>query len=118
MKRTRMMVIMILVLCAGAQAVAFANVSPNFEEYRVTKDGMLFYQGDIAVDCRSLLQAVEERNEVVERAVEVCTNAGFPPEGSEAMLPESGGLPRLTVAAAILSGAGILGFIGIHRRRA
>ena len=83
----------------------------------VTKDGMLIYGGDVVYECATVGSGIvmpadnsspETRAELErtnKRAVELCTEAGFPPAGTEGdALPETGGYPPmawavLTVAA-------------------
>jgi hypothetical protein len=78
----------------------------------VTKDGKLIYGGDVVYECASVGSGIvmpaensspETRAELErtnERAIELCTDAGFPPAGTEGdALPETGGYPPIAWAA-------------------
>ena len=75
------------------------------EYYDVLENGTLLYEGDIGVDCRTLLQRFDEELFSTQQMVEACTEAGFPPKGT---LSETGGVPLLPVAVGVLLVAGLL----------
>lgn len=75
------------------------------EYYEVLESGTLLYEGDIGVDCRTLLQRFDEELFSTQQMVEACTEAGFPPKGT---LSETGGVPLLPVAVGVLLVAGLL----------
>ena len=86
--------------------------------YEVYKDGTFVIGGDVVGDCGLLLQEVQATGRAPSsgllREVEVCTKAGFPPPGSDA-LPDTGGPPFLIVAAALLLCVCALGSLGVRR---
>jgi hypothetical protein len=88
------------------------------EGYEVYKDGTFVIGGDVVGDCGLLLQEVQATGRAPSsellRQVEVCTKAGFPPPGSDA-LPDTGGPPFLIVAAALLLCICALGSLGVGR---
>ncbi len=78
----------------------------------VTNDGKLIYGGDVVYECASVGSGIvmpaqnsspETRAELErtnERAIELCTEAGFPPAGIEGdALPETGGHPPIAWSA-------------------
>lgn len=78
----------------------------------VTRDGKIIYGGDVVYECASVGSGIvmpaenpspETRAELErtnERAIELCTQAGFPPAGTEGdALPETGGYPPTAWAA-------------------
>ena len=78
----------------------------------VTEDGKLIYGGDVVYECAIVGSGIvmpaensspETRAELErtnERAIELCTEAGFPPAGTEGdALPETGGHPPIAWAA-------------------
>ncbi len=88
------------------------------EGYEVYKDGTFVIGGDVVGDCGLLLQEVQATGRAPSsellRQVEVCTKAGFPPPGGDA-LPDTGGPPFLIVAAALLLCICALGSLGVRR---
>jgi hypothetical protein len=79
---------------------------PSNSYYEITDDGFLIYGYDSVVKCESLRPGNYTDQDLYEELVEVCTEAGFPPEGT---LPETGGpLPLLLPLALLLLGAGLL----------
>lgn len=98
----------------------FTQGRPRFtgEGYEVYKDGTFVIGGDVVGDCGLLLQEVQATGRAPSsellREVEVCTKAGFPPPGSDA-LPDTGGPPFLIVAAALLLCIYALGSLGVRR---
>ena len=88
------------------------------EGYEVYADGTFVMGGDVVGDCGLLLQEVQATGRAPSsgllREVEVCTKAGFPPPGSDA-LPDTGGPPFLIVAAALLLCICALGSLGVRR---
>lgn len=86
--------------------------------YEVFEDGMIIIGGDVVGDCPSLLEDAREMGTAgspqTSMEVEVCTEAGFPPRGSDA-LTDTGGFPVVTVAGAmLLLVTSALGFLGIR----
>jgi hypothetical protein len=78
----------------------------------VTKDGELIYGGDVVYECaivgagivmpaeNSSPETRAELERTNRQAIELCTEAGFPPAGTEAdALPETGGYPPIAWAA-------------------
>ena len=100
--------------------------------YEVTEDGDLIYGGDVGFECEDLVRMgapaepgaedVAVDGGVVEpltrEAVELCAEAGFPPEGarlggsapSGARLPETGGPGPPAAMGLLLAGALLLAF--------
>ncbi len=78
----------------------------------VTEDGKLIYGGDVVYDCGSVGAGIvmpaensspETRAELErtnERAIDLCTEAGFPPAGTvNDTLPDTGGASLEAIAA-------------------
>ncbi len=88
------------------------------EGYEVYKDGTFVIGGDVVGDCGLLLQEVQATGRAPSsgllREVEVCTKAGFPPPGGDA-LPDTGGPPFSIVGAALLLCICALGSLGVRR---
>lgn len=86
--------------------------------YEVYEDGTLIIGGDVLGSCDTVLQEVQQTGakptQEILRQVEVCTEAGFPPPGSES-LPETSGPPLLIIATLGLLLSGALCFRGIRR---
>ena len=106
--------------------------------YEVTEDGALIYSGDVEYRCEDLVrwgapakpgsEDVTVDGSVVEpltrEAVELCAEAGFPPEGADlggsappsasatagARLPETGGPAPPAAVGLLLAGALLLAF--------
>jgi hypothetical protein len=103
-----------LSLSGGSPAMAqAANPGSTIgSPLEVTEDGKLIYGGDVVYECASVGSGIvmpaensspETRAELErtnERAIELCTEAGFPPAGTEGdALPETGGHPPIAWAA-------------------
>jgi hypothetical protein len=87
----------------------------------VTKDGKLIYGGDVVYECAIVGSGIvmpaensspETRAELErtnERAIELCTEAGFPPAGTQGdTLPETGGSSPIAWAALALAASLVL----------
>jgi hypothetical protein len=87
----------------------------------VTEDGKLIYGGDVVYECAIVGSGIvmpaensspETRTELErtnERAIELCTEAGFPPAGTEGdVLPETGGYPPIAWAALAVAASFVL----------
>ena len=101
-------------LSGGSPAMARAaspGVTIGFP-LEVTEDGKLIYGGDSVYACESVGAAITmpagssipetraESRRTNERAIELRTEAGFPPAGTEGdALPETGGYPPVACAA-------------------
>jgi hypothetical protein len=84
----------------------------NGSTLEVTKDGKLIYDADVVYECAIVASGIvmpaensspETRAELEranERAIELCTEAGFPPAGTAGdALPETGGYAPIARAA-------------------
>lgn len=115
-----------LSLSGGSPAMAQADNPGGTIGFplEVTEDGKLIYGGDVVYECESVGSGIvmpagnsspETRAELErtnERAIELCTKAGFPPAGTEGdTLPETGGYPP--TAWAVL--AVVAGFVMMRR---
>ncbi len=117
-----LLAVLLFASAATAQEEAPILTSPKDaregEGYEVYKDGTFVIGGDGVGDCGLLLQEVQATGRAPSsellRQVEVCTKAGFPPPGSDA-LPDTGGPPFLIVAAALLLYICALGSLGVGR---
>ncbi len=118
----------VLVLCILATLVfaspAIGQGKPVFTSqegpgYEVFKDGTLVIGGDVVGHCSAVGQSARQTGTApgpeLLRQVDICTEAGFPPRGSDA-LPDTGGPPFSTAAGALLLGTCALGFLGSRRR--
>lgn len=110
-------------LATPAVAQGDPRGEPVFESqegsgYEIYEDGTFVIGGDVIGSCDAVLQETQQTGtqpsgEVL-RQVEICTEAGFPPEGSES-LPETGGPPlSILVASGLLLGAALCS-LGIRR---
>lgn len=103
---------------AQSEGYVYIPGEPGPPLLEVTEDGTLIYGGDVAIACEDMgsgivtpgddssaatRAALERTNE---RAIEMCTEAGFPPSGSDAArLPETGGVSLAgLIAASVLTG--------------
>lgn len=128
------------VVAGSASAQASYNAGPLEPEdgslyrgaYEVTEDGALIYDGDVEYRCRDLVRlgapAEENAGDVTVRgatvepltgeAVDLCVEAGFPPEGvATGALPETGGpaSPALLLAL-LLAPVGLTAVAGLVLR--
>lgn len=103
-----------LSLSGGSPAMAQAANpgGPVGSPLEVTEDGKLIYGGDVVYECAIVGSGIvmlaensspETRAELErtnELAIELCTQAGFPPAGTEGeALPETGGYSPVACAA-------------------
>lgn len=125
-KFASMSIIAVLLLTLGSPAAAQADVLEGSagSPLEVTEDGKLIYGGDVVYECASVGSGIvmpaensspETRAELErtnERAIRLCTEAGFPPAGAgDDALPDTGGASL--AAFAVLGVA--TGFVWIRR---
>lgn len=121
MKKTLLTVMMLVALLASGTPAAAdlaadeegRPVAPPPPERRVTSEGFLIIGGDVRIKCESLLFTAEGDASGIQKSVEACTEAGFPPTapGNEVtVLPDTGGtsFAALYAAALLLSGGVLL----------
>ncbi len=113
-KFASMLIIAAFLLTLGSPAAAQADVLEGSagSPLEVTEDGKLIYGGDVVYECESVGSGIvmpaensspETRVELErtnERAIELCTEAGFPPAGTgNDALPDTGGASLAAFAA-------------------
>ena len=113
-KVVSILILVALSLSGGSPAtaqVANPEGTPG-SPLEVTEDGKLIYGGDVVYQCATVGSGIvmpaensspETRAELQrtnEQAIELCTEAGFPPAGTEGdELPETGGYTPIACAA-------------------
>ena len=125
-KFASMLLIATLLLTLGSPAATQADVleGSGGSPLELTEDGTLLYGGDVVYECASVGSGIvmpaedsspETRAELErtnERAIELCTEAGFPPAGTgDYALPDTGGASLATSAAVGV----VTGFVWIRR---
>jgi LPXTG-motif cell wall-anchored protein len=100
----------------GGEPVYTSQEGPGYEVY---EDGTFVIGGDVVGNCGAVLQETRQTGRdpspEILRQVEVCTEAGFPPRGSES-LPETGG-PLFPIIAIALLLSSALCFLGVRRKQ-
>ena len=106
---------------AQSEGDVFVPGEPAPPLLEVTEDGTLIYGGDVVIACEEVgsgivvpgadsspaTRARLERTNM--RAIAMCTEAGFPPSGTEdAALPDTGAISLTGLAAASLLTSGVL----------
>lgn len=113
-KFASMLIFVALLLSVGSPAMAQTAIPEDTTSFPldVTEDGKLIYGGDIAYECASVGSGIvmpaensspETRAELErtnELAIDLCTEAGFPPAGTgDDALPDTGGASLAAFAA-------------------